>query len=77
MMRRVLRILRGALAFAIVAVPALVADPFVQHAVARHPAVAGYLAVAVGVLHDLAAARQDRKTAAEVASSGSPTMGAK
>ncbi len=76
-MRRGLRILRGALAFAVVALPAVIADPFVQHAVSRHPAVACYLAGAVGVLHDLTGAYRNRQTAAAVASSGSPTMGAK
>lgn len=76
-MRRVLRILRGAVGFAVVALPALIADPFVKHAVDHHPAVAVYLAGAVGVLHDLAGAYRDRQATSDVAISGSPTMGAK
>lgn len=79
-MRHVRRVIRVAFAIATAAGTAALADPTVRRFVDHHPALAGYLTLASSVVYAVVRALGDLRAAAAgagVASSGSPTMGAK
>lgn len=78
-MRHVRRIIRVAVAIATAAGTAALADPTVRAFVDQHPALAGYLTLASSIVYAIIRALGDLRVAAagDVASSGSPTMGAK
>jgi hypothetical protein len=75
--RHVGHTVRVALSIVVAAVPAIVADPAVQHFITAHPFAAAYFPIVSGIVYALWRAARTRARVAAPPSTGSQTMGAK